>query len=156
MESITTIKKLLELKVERVEHSLCNLVGIYYNHIPEVYGFEENNNYNNYSIKAKGIEIQYLKDHNSDSRRVWQLGIVYMNDNPIMVIQNAGREGDDHDERFIIDIDLYSEMIKKIQSIMPPNPIMEASRKELFLLDEEIPTLVSFYGYDINSAHLCS
>lgn len=119
------------------------LQGCYYNHL------EEAGDVNNLPGPPDDylVEVQYIKNHCFDGRRTWTLATVWFKDKPVMVIQNAGREGDDHYERFITDAVLFKEMVDHIKSLKEQDePLMGVVD-----LDQDNPALTSFYGYDLAS-----
>ena len=61
-----------------------------------------------------------------------------------MIIQNAGREGDDHAKRFITDFEKYSEMVTYIKTIMPIDEI--ESSGDAVGIDDDIKGLTDFYS----------
>jgi len=61
------------------------------------------------------LQIKYYADHCFDGRRVWELYSIWFNDKPIMLCQEAGREGDDHDESFITDPQAYRDLVNEIR-----------------------------------------
>lgn len=63
-----------------------------------------------------------------------------------MVVQRAGREGDDHSERFITNEENFINMIQYIRSLIPP------TQDELNTIDEneDRNDLDNFYGHRLN------
>ena len=113
--------------------------GAYYNHIPEV------DQYATYSDTDR-IHLRIYKDFNFDGRRVWILASVWFDGNPIMIIQNAGREGDDYACRFITDSAGYHDMVSHISSLRIPDTIDVESIDDPIDLDQERTDLLDFYG----------
>lgn len=139
---MTTPNELYAMTPEEISNDVGRLIGCYYNHIPEIdeYG-------NLYHIKTPRIEIKYLKDWCYDGRRVWRLATVWFWDKPVMIIQNAGREGDDHHARFITDPKQYKEMIQYIIALMEiPEPELE----DVYKPDEDIEGLTEFYDQSLD------
>ena len=135
--------EIYNLKPKTITKDIYCLNGFYYNHVPEI-------DFSNidYDLNKK-IEIKYYVDYCFDGRRTWKLASVWYDDKPVMIIQNAGREGDDHHERFITDKNLYFDIIKYLQSLI----ISEEIEEELDdLIDEgiEIDNLTNFYGHCLN------
>lgn len=152
-----TIQELLEYKVEEETNDLSILKGVYYNHIPEVsemfpYGMNNGReairliNQNNTKIV-----IKYYKNFSFDGRRIWILASVWFENIPIMIIQNAGREGDDHARRFVINAEHYLRMCNYINSLIPVPNLLEDTVKNLISLDEEVGRhLTEFYGNSLD------
>ena len=103
---------LYKLEAESETTCLGVLKGFYYDHLPEVedhlWGYESSN---------EKIIIKTLKDFDFDGRRRWTLRTIWFEGNPVMITQNAGREGDDHRERYITNINMYTEMVNYIKSL---------------------------------------
>jgi hypothetical protein len=128
---------------ELIDNDINILRGCYYNHIPEIdetmcQFFDKES-----VAKNNRIKIKIYKDFNFDGRRFWRLASIWLDDKPVMIIQNAGREGDDHEERFITNKELYVEMIKFIQTLVPSQfdeiPDIVDENDDIIGLDE-------FYG----------
>jgi hypothetical protein len=107
-----TPAELYARKPERVDHIVGVLGGFYYNHMPEI-----DDGYMPYEDPNKRIAIRYYKDFDFDGRRFWRLAAVCFDGLPFMIIQNAGREGDDHHRRFITDLHQYKDAVKYVLSI---------------------------------------
>lgn len=142
-----TPNELYQRTPERVDNDLSVLFGFYFNHMPEV-GGDEGWRLIEGQIESKRIEVRYYKDHNYDGRRIWRLASVWLDSKPFMIIQNAGREGDDHSARFITDTERYVEAVVYIKSILPPR-FGEIS--DVVKIDAEIPNLTSFYSSDLET-----
>lgn len=139
---MTTPNELYAMTPEETTNDVSRLVGCYYNHIPEIDEYAEF-----YHIETPRIEIKYLKDWCYDGRRVWQLATVWFWNKPVMIIQNAGREGDDHRVRFITDPEQYKLMIEYIIALMEiPEPKLE----DVYKPDEDIDGLTEFYGQSLD------
>jgi hypothetical protein len=112
------------------------LYGCYYNHIPEI------DQYAKYKATDR-IKIHIYKEFWFDSRRFWRLASIWLDDKPVMITQNAGREGDDHARRIITDRDRYIELVALLMSLQCPQPndIEDVADPETDLDD-----LTSFYG----------
>lgn len=135
-------QELYDRKPEDVHNDINILFGCYYNHVPEIldfYGY-----INHEEIENPRIEIRIIKEFWFDSRRFWRLATVWFDNKPVMVIRNAGREGDDHASRFVTDIILYREMVAYIQTIIPIS-FTEKIEDEV-TPDTDIIELETFYG----------
>lgn len=113
--------------------------GVYHNHIPEVDQWAKYDD-------TDRIEMQILKYFNFDGRRIWKLATVWFDGSPIMIIQNAGREGDDHVARFITDRSGYYDMVRHIMTLRQPDEVEEGDDSEYIDIDAERPDLLEFYG----------
>lgn len=129
---------------EKKDNDITILSGCYYNHIPELedYNFESDK----WNIKQDLIEFRYIKYFYYDSRRFWRLVTVWFDGKPVMIIRNAGREGDDHSSRFITDSELYDKMIMYIKGIMPISGV----DTDVVKIDTDIPDLTIFYDQSLD------
>lgn len=139
-------RELYKRKPERIDKDINCLYGCYYNHVPEIEDFSHGV-YIEDGLN-KRIEIHYYKDFCFDGRRTWVLAAVKFDDKFVMIIQNAGREGDDHTARFITNKNRYIKMVKYIKSIIPVEP--DDDIRDMFNLDDDITILTSFYGNDLD------
>ena len=64
-----------------------------------------------------------------------------------MIIQNAGREGDDHSERFITHMGIYELAIAYLRSICTIS--FDESTKRIVSALDDIPNLTKFYGDEL-------
>ena len=140
-----TPNEMYALEPESVTKDIGILVGYGYNHIPEIsfdFGCEIELESN------QRVEVRYLKDFCFDGRRVWILASVWFDGKPVMIIQNAGREGSDHERRFLTDTSTYKEMVGYIQSLLS-----SVTEDDLVITDpdSEVPDLDKFYGHSLSS-----
>ena len=91
-------------------------------------------------------EVRFLKDWNFDGRRVWILATVWLDENPVMILQSAGREGRDHSKRFIVDEVQFIELCEHVQSMLP---IAYDGNDLTGFHDEMGDVLTDFYGYKL-------
>lgn len=126
------------------EESIKQL-GYLKNHINEI---EESDLWGIPEETNKMVGIQIHKYHNFDGRRYWQLGSVWFNGSPVMIIQNAGREGEDHEKKFITNKQLYIDMVRYIKSLIPFDD--EWIDKEFINEEDDVKELNTFYGYSLN------
>jgi hypothetical protein len=135
---MTTPNDIYALQPE--SHAALNiLTGCYYDFIPET-GLQS---WDLHDMASPRVDIRVLKEFYFDHRRFWRLATVWFDGKPVMIIQNAGREGDDHAERFITDADVYMEMIAHLKSITPAK--MESEDK-IVAPDQVNEKLTFFYG----------
>ena len=132
-----TPAELYALEPQERTHTLGHLNGFYFKHVPEVDRLPPED-------LGKRIEIRWAKYHNLDYRRYWALGSIWFDGRPFMIIQNAGREGDDHYRRFITDDDTYREAARYLKSI---ELVTESALDSAIVpLDVDLPGLTEFYG----------
>lgn len=127
---------------ERVDSDLSVLFGCYFNHMPET-GINDGWRLAGNNVSSERVQIRYYKDHNYDGRRIWRLASIWFDDEPFMIIQNAGREGDDHSARFITDLPRYMQAVAYVKSILPPR---FGDISDVVDEDADIPSLTSFYS----------
>lgn len=138
-----------KMESQSVDIGIGMLFGFYFNHIEEmdnlVSDYDSYKHNVDHSIFTK-IEVRIIKHFNFDYRRFWRLATVWFEGSPVMVIQNAGREGDDHRERFITDPEAFKRMLSYISSLVP--------RKEPKIpsvaADAEIKELADFYSHHLD------
>ena len=152
MSKIKTIDELLALAPEEVNCDLGVLVGSRSNHVPEAIDENVIMLWELEKLGNSAIEIKYYKNHFFDHRRFWRLASVWFENKPFMVIQNAGREGDDYSNRFIIDTDVYSKAILHLKILIASQPveILQETKERYCDRDSEIETLTDFYGNELN------
>ncbi len=137
--------------VERVDN-VTALMGTYYNHVPELLSQDDLGMIYELEDKAPRVEIRYVKEFYFDHSRVWRLaGVWFKPENyshfiPIMVIQNAGRGGDDHDKRFITNLPQFRDMIKYLSELLPVAPNMP----DEYNPTDTIPGLDRFYNHSLD------
>lgn len=115
--------------------------GINHRHLPEIdemsLPWEDPN---------RRVENRSIKYFNFDGRRFWELAAIWFDGNPIMVTQNAGREGDDHSARFITNPEGYRQMISYLRSLTKTNE----DNHDVVNVEDDIPDLTSFYGNSLD------
>lgn len=120
-----------------------DLRGFYYDHIPEV----RNNMRDN--VTTDRVVVKYIKNHCFDGRRIWRLGTVWFDGEPVMVIQNAGWEGDEHRCRFITDESRFIEMCKHIHNLWDEGLNLD-HLCTIHTPEEDFgDKLTTFYGYSL-------
>lgn len=134
-----TPNQLYQRTPTKTDHFIKQLKGFYYDHVPEIKGELPIDD------PSKKVEVRYYKDFNFDTRRYWLLASVWFEDKPVMIIQNAGREGDDHAASFITDDAQYRAMIGHLATIQKHDDIKDRSVNP----DTDIPKLTSFYGNEL-------
>lgn len=134
------------LTPERVSYFLPDLKGSRFNHVLEIAEdfYQMSSDPNRWCEDPnRRIEIRYYKYFDFDGRRCWRLGSVWFDAQPVMIIQNAGREGDDYHARFITDHPRYRQMILYLRQIVAPQ---DESLSDVVSVETEIPSLTEFYG----------
>ena len=138
---------------ENSHYELECLNDFYYSHVPEVGDWS----LGDANEKEQRVLIKEYKFFDFDGRRFWRLASVWFDNTkddkladaykPVMIIQNAGREGDDHASRFITNESLYMEMVSHIRSLI------NTKYDEMYDVvdpDVDINNLTSFYGNELD------
>ena len=90
------------------------------------------------------VEIRCYEHHHFDHRRIWVLAGVFLDGRPVMVIQEAGRDGDDHVKRYVTDWDHYKRLVSYLWSRVPEPT--SSNSDELIGMDDDVRGLTEFYG----------
>jgi len=139
-------KELYKRTPEKIDKDINVLHGCYYNFIPEVQGFDFCQDIPDGANEL--VEIHYYKDFDFDGRRFWRLAAVKYNGEFVMIIQNAGREGDDWTERFITNFEFYVGMVGYIQTLVPTSRI--DTNGDYVSPNTDIKGLDDFYGNNLD------
>jgi len=71
--------------------------------------------------------------------RTWDLSSYWYKNQPVMITQNAGRSGEDYHKRFILNSNLYFEMLSYIESLIP-------NELTTYSLDYDNKEIIEFYS----------
>lgn len=134
---------LYSMTPEKEDCNLWPLIGSNYNHIMES-NYDELDLVRYEATGSTKIKIKYYKNHSFDGRRVWRLASVWFEENPVMVIRNAGREGDDFADRFITDKENFINMIKHLRDVAA-----DSGGLEIFDPNADIQDIETFYGHSL-------
>lgn len=144
-----TPRELLKRDPETTEHDFALLIGSYYSFIPEI-GDDNTVLWEFLTTEHPRITIKIYKHFHFDYRRFWRLASVWFDDHPVMITQNAGREGDDHAKRFVLDVPRYQKMVEEIAKL-PRKPSAVSEVEDVVELDEDLgESLTSFYGDNLD------
>lgn len=139
-------RDLFNMKPQEVTHDFSSLAGCYYNHITEVGDLHDFP-----STTSERVTVNVIKHFDFDHRRFWRLCAVLFDGRPVMITRNAGREGDDHHSRFIVDKDRYMLMVEHIASLpRKPYPWHDSTSSDVVDIDAEIDGLDSFYNNSLS------
>lgn len=95
------------------------------------------------------VELRYYANVCFDGRRTWELFSVWFDGKPVMLCQNAGREGDDHAVHFITDSAAYKAMVIYIRSLVEP----EEPCQNVFDEDCCFAAFTEFYGHSLSEMY---
>lgn len=98
-----TPAELYALEPVKIEYDLWNLKAHSYTHLDKIFEGELYELDHKSVEDEKRLEVRYYVSECPDGRRVWELGSAWFDGSPFMVIQNAGREGDDFYNRYVTD-----------------------------------------------------
>lgn len=132
-----TARELYQAQHTETSNVINRLWGCYYNHVPEA--IPEGGGYDD--IESTRIEIRYLANQQIDERRCWQIATVWFDDYPVMIIQNAGREGDDFSRRLVTNAPAFMAMCQHLRALTTIS-----TEPEEYPLDEQNLDLTHFYN----------
>lgn len=128
-----------ELYKKKPKYTTFDIYGML-RHVPEI-GERHSVSEANQELYQR-VEWAILEYHSFDDRRYWRLGTVWFDGWPVMITQNAGREGDDHSERFITDRELYGAMLTYLHSLES----FDSEYGDFLDPSEDRDDLTAFYG----------
>jgi hypothetical protein len=99
--------------------------------------------------KNKKIVIKFYRYFWFDPRRFWAIASVWFEGKPVMLIQNAGREGDDYHKRFITDQKQFESMCNYLTTLNPQTYVPGSS--DIYSADDDQGDLGSFYGENMDT-----
>lgn len=121
--------------------------GSYYDHLQELDVIDDTV----VAIKKSlDIRIDVYKDFCYDGRRTWRLCSVYWKETPVMIIQNAGREGDDYTNRFILNREKYIEMIECLRDLIVFDQNFDYIGNDCVDVEDDVPNLIDFYNQSLD------
>lgn len=137
-----TPRELLARTAPRIEtgrNAVYWLKGCYFNHLPEAGEYWENGIPDDADLTT--LEWHEFGSIYIDHRRYHSLAGIKFRGEWIMITTNAGREGDDHHERFVLNPDLVWELAKLVSG--------KEKNTDVVGLDDDLPSMTYFYGKDI-------
>lgn len=133
-----TLDEFLKLEPEYISNDFSELYGSRYTFIPEI------NLQSFVTTISERIKIHVLKYFQFDHRRYWRLAVVYFDNDPIMITQNAGREGNDHAQSYIINSKNYVLMVSYLFTLTRTADV------RVDLAEFDVSKLLFFYDHDYN------
>lgn len=116
--------------------------GAYFNHIPEL---DQKMIHTGEFINSDRLCVRIHSHYQEDHRRFWRLSSGWLDDQPFMIMQNAGREGDDHVHRFVTDNTLYAQAIVHIYELY-----ISTDNDGRITPTTEVGELFNFYGHRLS------
>lgn len=104
---------------------------------------EEGDEYN-YSHRAT---IHYYKDYCFDGRRGWVLASISFEGDPVMVVQMAGRENEDHLKCFITNEPMYNSLVQYMKTLAV---VIPETNPNVVNANDDIEDLTKFYSVDLD------
>jgi hypothetical protein len=98
-----------------------------------------------YDFTGFPLQVRELKDHSYDGERSWTLRTVWYAGQPFMIVQNAGRGGQDHENRFITDTKVFVAFISALYEITTSQ-----TKYDVIDPDEDRNDLDFFYDQHLN------
>jgi hypothetical protein len=118
------------------------LRGYDFDHVPEVQGALPE-----HADPQGRVAIRVYQHVRFDPTRYWRLASAWIDGQPFMITQNAGRDGYDWHRRIITSAPLYLRAIGHLQSIVTRPFVDESMEKDVVDADVELAEkLTSFYG----------
>lgn len=117
-------------------------------HIPEFLPDKYTSAFDHEERYTDRITIRIHKFIWNDVRRYWRLASVWVDGMPVMVIRNAGREGDDFADRIITDLKRYELLLEIVGSL---RSCKREDGTQSVDPDVNIKDLESFYGQSIRT-----
>lgn len=143
-----TCNQMYDAPVQEVSTDpIYDLRGCYFNHLE---GVLDHGTYDYDTAKINTdsrVVVKYHKNFDFDGRRFWRLSSLWFDGEPVAVLQNAGREGDDHSRRFITDRDKFLELCSYLRSCLKQDTNDAKIDSDVTDGDTEIGLpLIEFYG----------
>ena len=140
-----TPEELLAREPEEVSNSLKYLALINHSHIPES-GLEY---WDAHELSSNRLEIKVYKHFDFDFRRFWRLSSVWLDNTPVMICCNAGREGDDYHRRYLLNKQKYMELIVLAKTLMAEKVELDKDTQEI-PWNKDIPEMTKFYDSELD------
>ena len=93
------------------------------------------------------LEWREYAYHDFDGRRIWLLASIHFRGRAALIVQRAGREGDDHHERIVVDAQAYVDLVRYAWSL--PRKWPAESSLRCAELDTDDEKLTWFYGWTL-------
>ena len=102
-------------------------------------------------IENDRVTVKILIHEQEDTRRYWRISAIWLDQQFVMIAQNAGREGDDVRKKFIVNEQAYRDLCSYVALEIMKQVVDGAGIGCVTVTDtEELSALTSFYGKDFN------
>lgn len=103
------------------------------------------------ALDAEGrFETREVGYHQADHRRFAFMGTLWFDGHPVVIVQNGGREGDDHKARWITDRERFFALCAYLQSKLEPDVAdQDIYDPETAVYEDD---LLCFYGQDFGTS----
>jgi hypothetical protein len=102
--------------------------------------------YDDDAIEAEGRLVgKSLYEESDGYRGIW-LAALYFDDVPFFIYQEAGRDGCDHQGRFLLDDAVFNLAYHYLLDHRKPD---DGDYNRIWSMDEDIPELTEFFGRDL-------
>ncbi len=132
-------KELYALKPDQEHTNLYHLLKVHLQNDVEWYEF----NYDAAEEEGR-VVIKTIADICHDGRRTWTLQTVWLDGEPVMVVNSSGRDGDEYHSRFITNLELFTRMVNYLRTFVRGQ--VDGYVQE----DMAIPAMTEFYGGTIH------
>ena len=89
------------------------------------------------------LEVRQVLHRNIDGRRYVWMNTLWFDGKPVAIVQNAGREGDDHRRRWVTDRESFNQLLAYLLSRAPLPEVDEFADPDEERYEEEV---FHFYG----------
>lgn len=67
-----------------------------------------------WGVESPRVRVDILFFHDFDCNRIWELAVVRLDGEPVMLTQRAGRSGQDHQERYVVSKERLVALIQHV------------------------------------------
>jgi len=132
-------KELYALKPTEERTYLYHLLNVHLANEIDQYQFDSD------AAEEEGrVVIKTIADICHDGRRTWTLETVWLDGEPVMVVNSSGRDGDEYHSRFITNLELFTRMVNYLRTFVRGQ--IDGYVQE----DMVIPAMTEFYGGTIH------
>lgn len=98
------------------------------------------------------VKVHEYVNYCYDGEREWTIVGIYFVDQPLMILQSAGRGGKDYTKRFIVNKEMYVNFIKHVNSLIVfKDHYKKFLDADIVSMDEDVSEIGNFYGDTIEN-----